>query len=373
MASEYTDFRPNYTDELPGDILRWFLEGRGIKIVDFAKRCGRPTKTISEIISGKTSITPETALQFERVLGAGAGMWLSLDAEYQLRKARQKEHSSEDKTVVLNWAKQFPIKEMIKLNFFPKSPPKGEIVDSILRAFGVSSKAAWENYWEERLSFSFFKQQQAARIDPYGVAVWLRRSEIVADSIETAPYDESGFRSFLVECKSLTVEPWSEISQTLIDKCASVGVAISLVPFVRNSGLRGAAYWSHKDKAVIVLSDWNKHEDNIWFAFFHEAFHILHHSKKTVFLDQDNQGTSEREIEDEADDFSAETLVPASTVAEIRSMYGDDVSHLPSGVIKKIAMNLGIAPSLLLVRLQHEGLISHRSKLNTKLRRHVEF
>ena len=53
-----------------------------------AVAAGRP-KLVSEIIAGKAPVEPETALQFERVLGMAASVWLNLEANYQLHIARQ--------------------------------------------------------------------------------------------------------------------------------------------------------------------------------------------------------------------------------------------------------------------------------------------
>ena len=61
-----SSFQPNYAVR-PGETLRETLDFLGMTQAELAERTGRPKKTICEIISGKTAITAETALQFERV------------------------------------------------------------------------------------------------------------------------------------------------------------------------------------------------------------------------------------------------------------------------------------------------------------------
>ncbi len=56
----------------PGETLREILSERSISQADLAGRMGRPQKTISEIMNGKASITPETALELELVLSIPA-------------------------------------------------------------------------------------------------------------------------------------------------------------------------------------------------------------------------------------------------------------------------------------------------------------
>ena len=66
-------YRPNYAVP-PGWILEEHLKVEGISQAEFARRCGRSPKLISEIIAGKAPVEPATARQFERVLGLTAGI-----------------------------------------------------------------------------------------------------------------------------------------------------------------------------------------------------------------------------------------------------------------------------------------------------------
>src|SRR5438477_11195797 len=59
----------------PGETLLELLEERGMTQVELGERMGRPLKTINEIIKGKAAITPETAIQLERVFGVPNDFW----------------------------------------------------------------------------------------------------------------------------------------------------------------------------------------------------------------------------------------------------------------------------------------------------------
>ena len=373
MATKNTEFLPDYDQEHAGAYLSWVLEARGIKKVDFARRCGPTSKTISEIIAGKAPISPETALQFERVLGDSAGYWLQLDARFQLQQARAKERIKSVSAAAMAWAREFPIAEMVKAKFLPSKPKEADLVDTMLRFFGVSSINAFREFWEVRVSPARFKQHNHHEIDQYAVAAWLRQGEILADQIDTAPYDEGNFRVQLDEIRALTRRPWQAIEYELVDLCAKAGVALALVPSLKNTGLRGAAFWAHKDKAVIVLSDRGKYEERFWFAFFHEAAHILLHSKKSIFIDQDKTGTEDRDIEREADAYSAEFLVPENAISSFREMYGEYANDLEQEELEDFAEEIGISPGLLLERLQHEDLIVRNSAHNKTLKRKAQF
>ena len=81
-------YNPDYSVP-PGWILEEHLEARGLSPAEFARRCGRPPKLISEIISGKALLEPKTALQFEKVLDLDASIWLGIEANYRLHQARK--------------------------------------------------------------------------------------------------------------------------------------------------------------------------------------------------------------------------------------------------------------------------------------------
>ena len=81
-------FRPDYAVP-PGWVLAERLSAQDISRAEFARRCDRSAKLISEIISGKAPIEPKTALQFERVLWVDADIWLGIEKDYQLHQIRQ--------------------------------------------------------------------------------------------------------------------------------------------------------------------------------------------------------------------------------------------------------------------------------------------
>ena len=67
----------------PGEILAEALDDRGLKPAQLAARLGVSEETISAIISGKTALTPEAALQLERVLNIPARLWNNLERNFR--------------------------------------------------------------------------------------------------------------------------------------------------------------------------------------------------------------------------------------------------------------------------------------------------
>ena len=73
----------------PGEMLREeFLVPLGISQNALALKIRVPATRIGEIVHGKRSITPDTALRLARFFGNSAEFWLNLQQMHDLSKAR---------------------------------------------------------------------------------------------------------------------------------------------------------------------------------------------------------------------------------------------------------------------------------------------
>ncbi len=80
----------------PGEMLRAeFLEPLGLTQSAFAVRLGVSFPRLNEIIRGKRSVTPDTALRFARVLGMPADFWLGLQSDWDLWHAMHSDKATE--------------------------------------------------------------------------------------------------------------------------------------------------------------------------------------------------------------------------------------------------------------------------------------
>ncbi|MDO8636220.1 MAG: HigA family addiction module antitoxin [Dehalococcoidia bacterium] len=143
VEMELYKYNPDYV-VAPGEVLEETLEARNIKKVDLAMRCSLSTKTVSQILSGKAPVSPETALQLQRVLGVSANIWNNLEANYRL--FLEKRDSRKELSKHVAWSRKFPIKELVERGFMPGSDDPAEVVEQLVVFFGVGSVQAWEAY-----------------------------------------------------------------------------------------------------------------------------------------------------------------------------------------------------------------------------------
>lgn len=73
----------------PGVVLNEiYMSEMSLNQTDLAKKCHCSPRKINEIINGKRGISSEFALVLEKALGTTAEMWVRMQADYDLWKAR---------------------------------------------------------------------------------------------------------------------------------------------------------------------------------------------------------------------------------------------------------------------------------------------
>lgn len=358
MTSARNQYEPSLVF-CPGETLAEILDEKGWTQAELARRMQRPVKTINEIVRGKASITPETALQLERTLGASATFWINSEGQYQEYKARMKERTELESFE--EWIQELPLKEMIRNDWIKEFSDTAGQVREILQFFGVATRMPWDEL--VRAPAAAFRAAKTFDSRPAALAAWLRMGEIAADRVDTEPYNELGLRMSLPILRALTTEAPDYFVEEIQRRCASCGVAVVFVPEITGVRVSGAARWltdgRQYDKAIVQLTLRYKTNDHLWFTFFHEVGHILLHGKRAIFIDfemSDNPGDRQ---EREANEFAANLLIPASDFRELLSR-----GKPSEQVILAFAAKIGIHAGIVVGRLQFEKVLPWNTRLN---------
>lgn len=339
----------------PGETLQETLETVGMSQAELAERTGRPKKTINEIIKGKAAISPDTALQFERVLGISATFWNNRERQYREAMAKLAEQERLQEQVA--WLKKLPIKPMAKLGWIRRVKEDVRQLLEVLNFFGVASPQELQSFWNRREVN--FRMSPSLKANYWVVLAWLRKGEIEAKTVRCAPFDQKTFRSALIHIRSLTAEEPKVFQPQMVSLCAQSGVALVFVPEIPGVRVSGAVRWLTPSKAMIQLNLRYKTDDHLWFTFFHEAGHILRHDKRLTFIEQFHQRKVSIDkdpmgMEEEANKFAANFMIPAVSYQKLalkRSISKED--------IKLFANEIGIAPGIVVGRLQYDGRLPY--------------
>jgi len=335
----------------PGELLAETLETLGMSQAELARRAGRPVQAINEIIRGTKEITPETALQFERVLGVPAHIWTRLEADYRYARVRLEDQAR--LTGEVDRAARYPYATMAALGWVRRVRKSVERVQELLRFFGVASLEQ-----VPATEAAAFRKSAKVHASPEALAAWLRQGEREAQHGSVARFSARRLRGALPELRALTRRPPAEFEPRLRQLLAEVGVALALVPHIPGTGAHGATRWLASDKALVQMSIRYRWDDIFWFSLFHELGHVLRHRRGAVFIECEG-GNREDEPERDADRFASDRLIPLASYEAFRRRP----DYCTKTAIVNFAREQGIAPSVVVGRLQHDGHVPH-SHLN---------
>lgn len=345
-------YEPDYAVS-PGGTLQDTMDALGMSQRELALRTGLTVQSLVRILKGEQPISYETANRLELATGVSARMWNNLEANYreQVTKLAERERMKSN----LEWLKTIPVSELQARGYVGEHKDKVLVLRDTLAFYGVSSVAAWCRIWEAPEVAA--RRSKCFEICPGAASAWIRQGELQAQEITCRPIDKAGLKNVLNTVRVLTREEPSVFQPELRRMCAEVGVAVAFVKEMKKVPWSGATRWLTPTKAMILLSLRGKGEDKLWFSFFHEAGHVLMHSKKGLYI---NSGEGEDEREKEADEFAAECLIPARYNPRIQAIRS-------KAKILTLADELGIAPGIVAGRYQY--LTKKRNVFNGLIRR----
>ncbi len=331
----------------PGVSLAEDLKFLSLSVAEAAERTGISQKHLSNIITGKVSITPEVALKLEKVTGTEASFWNSLTRNYQASLA-----AIEEKKRILDEVGNIkPFKEtyqeLAKKNILPKlnwvSKNYEDITRELLRFFSVNSL----DYIGDTRLAAFRRYDQ--KVDKNTIAAIIRLGERKAQSVEAEPFNQQALKAALPEIKSYSLEDPKEYLPKLEEKLRTLGIVLVCVPGFAHTGLQGAVKWLSADKAMIILrSETQKGteitEDKFWFNLFHEIGHLMLHGKGEGFIDLDDVTDSEEEKE--ANRFASQQFMPKFDALTDLDEYKQHGAIRADLAIPGLAKKYAIAPSI---------------------------
>ena len=328
----------------PGKTINDFLKANNMTQTELAKRMGMSKKHINQLVKGKTTITPDTAIKLEKVFSPMADFWLNLEANFRTAQARLNGNLKKEEKEI---AEKIPYSKMASFGWVKKADNLADKVDNLRNFFRVSSLNSIDSVYG-----ATFRTSKQDKVSPWALAAWLERGESLVREKEISPFSSDKLKSCLPQLRNLTQKEPMDFYEDLVNKLADCGIAFVLVPFLPKTYAQGAVKWLSPKLVMVQMSLRYKFANIFWFSFFHEIGHILLHGKKETYIEFDLE--DREEIEDEADEFAAKTLIP-----EEKFNYFLQQKDFSENAIIRFAGDLGIDPGIVVGRLQYEGIIDY--------------
>ncbi len=74
----------------PGELVKACLDELGLSVAEGARGLGVTRQQLHNVISGRSSVTPEMAVRFEKAFGGSADTWLQMQMNYDLAQVRKR-------------------------------------------------------------------------------------------------------------------------------------------------------------------------------------------------------------------------------------------------------------------------------------------
>lgn len=351
MARRTYPYNPNYAVP-PGYVLADHLDAKGLTSDEFAGRHSLTTGLVEDLLTGIAPLDATLASILEQDFNLSANLWLKMEATYRCRQ--EQIESAKRAEEFAPWTKSFPVREMVKLGIIEKPMSDGDSVLNLLAFFGVASVEEWQ--CQHNAAQVAYRHSPTFASDEFKLAVWLRLGELEAEWQQCDTYDAEKFRAALSEIRSLTREPTGDALDKAFALCNQSGVALALVKPWPKVAISGATRWLPDGRPLIQLSGRHKTNDHLWYTLFHEAAHIILHSKEYVFIDTMQDEIAGFDIE--ADQWASDFLIPRPDWDNFTH-----AGHFGEWSVRQFAYYQGIAPAIVVGRLQHEHRIPW-SRLN---------
>ena len=336
----------------PGATIKEQLNERGMSQKEFAARIDMSEKHISKLINGEVQLTPDVAVRLEFVLGVPAKFWNNLEAVYREKLIKVETENTMDADK--NLAKELPYNEMAKFGWVPETRDSSEKVVNLRKYFEVVELSLLENNQITRIAC---RRLAVTEKSDLALLAWAQQAKLKAREIKTSSINIKKLINNISEIRKMTVLKPSEFCPKLKYILADCGIALVFIPHLKGSFLQGASFMDG-NKIVVGLTTRGKDADKFWFSLFHELAHII-----LGHIGQ-SDGTNESD-EDAADKWSKDILIPVEDFEVFKAKKCFSVNN-----VIEFAGSVGIAPGIVVGRLQNEGYIKH-SILN-ELKEHYE-
>lgn len=334
----------------PGEFLKAELLSRGWSQVELSEILGRPPRVVSEIISAKRAITPETAKGLGAAFDTSPDLWMNLESSYQLSKTPFESTKIRRRARVYS---KFPVRHMIHREWVNESKDMDRLEHDLCQYFSISAI-------DETPTFRHAaKKTQYSEPPQVGQLAWLIRAEQIAKGMKSKPFSQNALTKTIVNLRTCltSVEDLRRVPGLL----AEAGIRFVVVEFLPGAKLDGACFWIDKGATpVVALSLRLDRLDNFWHTLFHELDHVLHGEGK------------DEPILDIVDIECDETKLPAQELRASRSAANfcidrktldswiEELGRTPSRTqIIGFAKLLNIHPALLVGQLQYRRIIPY--------------
>ncbi|AQV14969.1 ImmA/IrrE family metallo-endopeptidase [Acinetobacter pittii] len=354
------EFQPNWIYP-PSKIVENFI---ALNQIDTSKLHSETQRVLYDLVNKNIPIDINISKILEETIGGTVQFWLNIQHQFTLNTLRI-ENSHVDNN--FNDYKDL-ITELKKTDWIPKS--NYDYLDQVhLKTFfGISEFSILTKKYivqhNLRIKFKNIGKYSSSELN---IATLVRKAELEArKQLISKQWDKALFLEKLQEIKKLSkVRKFNDFKLELQNICNQCGVAFIVLDTLNKSPIRGISKFINNHTGLIIITTKYNQDDIFWQTFFHEAGHLVLHSKEMVFADQGDpaEKVTTEELETQADNFMLSQILYPYTNEDVIGMFNKKLMYSSKEQswrnICQIARQINISPSLLTGILKLQKIIPY--------------
>lgn len=341
----------------PGYYIKEIIEEMELTQEEFAVRLGTSPKNLSELLAGKIKLSTDLASKLSIMLGTSIDVWLNLEKTFESKISEIEKKKKLDgeievlKEIDYNYFKEFG------LNDTKSSEEKVANLCCFLNVASLTTLLKKDFLVNYRSGTNKITQKNIINS-----RAWLQTAINIGKTLKTDTFDKSKLEQYIPQIRRMTLSLPEQFIPELRSIFSSCGVAFVMLPNLKNCGVNGAVKWLN-NRVILAINDRRLYADTFWFSLFHEIKHILQHKTKEliVSLDKKELETFDSKLEQEADVFAQNTLIPIDKYNNFLQCH-----QFTENSIINFAKSIGIHPGIVVGRLQTDGLVHFNQFHNLK-------
>lgn len=338
----------------PVELIKDELNARGMSKKELAARMDIQQSNLSRLLKGNMPISLDVARKLEQALDIPADYWMSLQLQYDkdCDAIMQREESEREAITIESTLRNiFNLSDLygklsIRSSLFVQN--KLDILKSIFRVEPIQIPTLIPN--------GAFKKSEKLTTDEKNLNTWLLLAYVSAD--DNAPnisYEEGNAEKAASRISSEMNN--GTLTQSKIKTILSdLGISYSVVKKIERVPVDAFSFWRNKYPSIVTTNRYND-MSRLVFNVLHELGHISMHLRKSKyigFLTSDNNYEQNMELENEANKFAADALIPPSVWKDISR------SAMPQGFasivphLRKMAKEKSLSEDVVIWRYKHD-------------------
>ena len=328
----------------PGETIKEVIEDRNMTQEELAIRTGYSAKHISEVISGKKSISSRFANSLEYALNIPMEFWINLQGIYD-KEVCELENINNISSIELEISNDLKdiVKYCEKNNIMPCSSNKQITVLNLRKFLNVTDLNKIPSLPFQQMAFRGSKKN---KVNIYVLHAWKKIcAHLTEKFLVITSFDKEKLKLKYDDIKKTMFLPIDQMVEKLKEIFLDCGIVFEIVKHFTGAPVQGFIQ-KKDDKVILCMTIRQSFSDIFWFTLFHEIAHLVNEDFINQYVDYN---FVESEVEKKADNFARNILINDNDYKDF--LQKGNIKYID---IKNFASSQNVLPGIVIGRLQND-------------------